>query len=279
MSSRVFGKKGPAKPHFSQATGGVAAEVTDLRSDLEATFLQLQADAVGTTAERTDSDFQDTLYSGFLFWDTTLKKLFAWNAADTTWYAAGKGATVSNTTATNVAVKQWHVETLIPPMPGQSYVGQYAAGAAIDDSVGPFTAHFPYRTARAVLGVAAVATVVTITGTDSSGAVITDTITCSGTGTFEGTKAFATVTAVSTDVDPGDTLDIKTGKGFALAVPFTADTVTLAVFGVIQTPVAVDPGTGTVVPNTASNGAINFCVRYQDAGTTVTQNAHTHTLS
>lgn len=101
MPSRVFGAKGPAKPHLLQQTGGIAAEVADLRADVEATFVQIEADAAGTTAERTDGDFQDSLPAGYTFWDTTLKQLFVWSLADTTWYSASKGGTVSNTTANN----------------------------------------------------------------------------------------------------------------------------------------------------------------------------------
>ena len=49
MSSRVFGSRGPRRPHLVQGPGGLAAEVRDLRGDTEAAFLQMEEEGATNT--------------------------------------------------------------------------------------------------------------------------------------------------------------------------------------------------------------------------------------
>lgn len=87
---------------------------------------------------------------------------------------------------------------------------QYAAGAPIADAVGPFTVTNALRTVRVVqAGGGSVATVYTITGTDQGGNAQTETITTAGgAATTEGVKMWQTITAFSSDVNPGGTTDL-----------------------------------------------------------------------
>lgn len=78
--SRVFSARVPLKIHLLQRSGGIAAEVLDLREDSEAGFLQLQVESGGTTAERTALSLSSN-DRGHLFFDTTLGQLFAWTGS------------------------------------------------------------------------------------------------------------------------------------------------------------------------------------------------------
>lgn len=153
--------------------------------------------------------------------------------------------------------------------PGTNYVAQYAAGAAINDAVGPFVVpRYPFRTARIVLGATVVPAVVyTINGTDAFGNVVQDVINAAGAGTYEGAIAFATITSFLSDVDPGGTTDLRTGNGFCLSSPVDTAITELAVTEVVEAPVSVHLTSGTVVPTTAPNGAHNFIVRYNSLPT------------
>lgn len=172
--------------------------------------------------------------------------------------------------------------------PGTNYVAQYAGGAPINDNVGPFNLvdPLPRRTVRAVLGVGgANPTVLTVSGTSPvDGSVITDVINMTGAGTYEGTKAFETITQVQTDVDPVGTLDIQTGNGFSTSKAIVGTPV-LAVSGVVEAPVGINAPTGTIVPTTAPTGLLNYLVRYGYDHTHIqgshnhAQAAHVHTLS
>ena len=87
--SRVFADRLPLKPHLLQRTGGIAAEVLDLREDIEASFLQSQVESGGTTAERLALNL-GSVDRGHLFMDTDLGALYMWDGS--TWYPAGTGA-------------------------------------------------------------------------------------------------------------------------------------------------------------------------------------------
>lgn len=79
--SRFFGSRAPVKPHLLQASGGIAAEVLDLRSDVEAAFLLAQTEAAKTTVALPTSPF-----TGQICWDTTATALKVWDGA--AWQAA-----------------------------------------------------------------------------------------------------------------------------------------------------------------------------------------------
>lgn len=89
-------------------------------------------------------------------------------------------------------------------------VAQYASGAPIADSTGPFVVTNPLRTVRVVLtGGGSVATDYTVTGTDQGGAVQTEVIAATGAGTFEGVKLWQTITAFASNINPGGTTDLR----------------------------------------------------------------------
>lgn len=198
----------------------------------------------------------------------------------------GTVATNNSTTATNNSItlkRQEHLADLL--VMGTAYHAQYAGGAAINDATGPWTMPLPRRTVEVVLGTSGANPVnVTITGTASDGSALTDVIACAGVGTYQGVKAFETITSVTSDVDPVGTVDIKTGKGFAVAEPFaTLDA--LSVNGVVESASSSHAASGTVVPTTSPDSAKDFTVRYQVSHTHVqpshthTQASHTHALS
>jgi hypothetical protein len=158
--------------------------------------------------------------------------------------------------------------------PGTNYVAQYAAGAALDDAVGPFTQMVPPRTVQIARGGAGAATVYTITGTDCDNAVLTETINSNGAVTVEGTRAFKTITRVQSNVDPTVTTDIKAGKGFGLGGA-VSDVDAVGLNGVLEAPASYHAASGTVVPTTAPNGTRLFSVDYRVLPT-ATQAAHGH---
>lgn len=90
-----------------------------------------------------------------------------------------------------------------------NYIAQFAAGAPIN-SAGPFTAFSPIRIPQIVLGVGGVATTYTITGTDFYGNAQSENVVAGGAGTYQATKAYATITAFSSNVNPGGTTDLQT---------------------------------------------------------------------
>lgn len=201
--------------------------------------------------------------------------------------------TVDNTTATNqnaTAVSQNETATnqdasvgtmeSFPDLAagGVNYVAQYAAGAPINDAVGPFNLvnPLPRRTVRAVLGAAGANPVnLHIEGFSSiDGSPLSDDLVLTGAGTYEGFRAFESITLVQTDVDPLDTLDIQTGDGFAVGAALFGAPV-LAVNGAVSGVNSAHSATGTVVPATPPNGALDFLVKF-NASHTHTQNAHTH---
>lgn len=90
-------------------------------------------------------------------------------------------------------------------------VAQYAAGAPLADVTGPFVMVGPLRTVRVVqTGGGSVATTYTVTGTDQGGNAQTEAIvTPGGAATTEGTKMWQTITAFSSNIDPGGTTDLR----------------------------------------------------------------------
>lgn len=101
-------------------------------------------------------------------------------------------------------------QALVLDTVASNVASQYAGGAAIDDTTGPFTVDSAPRTMRVVLGATgANPTVYTITGTSPDGRVVTDTITAAGVGTYEGDVLFQTVTRFQSDVDPVGTTDLR----------------------------------------------------------------------
>lgn len=101
-------------------------------------------------------------------------------------------------------------------------VAQYAAGAPLADTTGPFVVATAPRTMRIVLGSGgANPTVFTVTGTDPDGTAITETITAAGAGTYEGARLFQTVTAFASDVNPGGTTDLRcSANGYSPSTRF-----------------------------------------------------------
>jgi hypothetical protein len=93
-----------------------------------------------------------------------------------------------------------------------NYIAQYAGGAALNDTTGPWTEFNPTRLPQIVLGAGgANPTVYTITGTGLDGRSITDTVTAAGAGTYTASEPFQTITAFSSDVDPVGTTDLQAG--------------------------------------------------------------------
>lgn len=163
-------------------------------------------------------------------------------------------------TITDASLRRWLVLPLRAP--GTNIVSQYAAGAIINDTTGPFVMTLPTRTIRCVLGVGGANPVsVTITGTDYAGNPLTETIVCTGAGTYEGEKAFDAVSKVQTNVDPGGTLDVRTGLGVGLGVPMTA-LVGMSVDGTVESAASVDVNSATVVPTTTPNSSKVFAFLY-----------------
>jgi hypothetical protein len=105
-------------------------------------------------------------------------------------------------------VTRWRLVSLT----ATNYLAQIAAGSAIN-STGPFTAFSPTRLPQIVLGGGGANPVVyTITGTSiDTGAVITDTVTATGPGTYAASKPFATITRLQSDVNPAGTTDLQAG--------------------------------------------------------------------
>lgn len=95
MPSRYFGTQSPVKPHLMQATGGIAAEVTDLRGDIESAFALQQAEAAKPTAS-----LPATPYTGQVCWDTTASVLKVWNGASWASTAAAAGTLATDLAST-----------------------------------------------------------------------------------------------------------------------------------------------------------------------------------
>ncbi len=200
--------------------------------------------------------------------------------------AASTGITgTANATATNNAVAtgitasltRKCAATLVPQAPGATIHAQFAAGAPIMANAG-FTVPYPRRTCRVVVGAMGVAVNYTVTGTDIAGNPLNEVIHVgAGGGSVDGLKAFETIATFASDVDPQDTTDLKAGKGFAVAEPFTALDV-LGVNDVVEAADNVQAAVATITPHTAPDGAKVFSARYtRTAAATVTDPTHNHT--
>jgi hypothetical protein len=163
---------------------------------------------------------------------------------------------------------------------GTNYVAQYAAGAALDDAVGPFVSPtYPFRTAQIVLGVGgAVSVDFTIDGIDAFGNVVSEVINAAGAGTYQGEIAYSEITRFRSDIDPSGTTDLQVGDGFALSNPIDGALGVnhLAADEILEVPVSVDPDSGTVVPLTPPDGSVNFHIHYDSY---IAIPVHTHTIT
>ena len=92
-------------------------------------------------------------------------------------------------------------------------VGQYSAGAPIADTLGPFTELSPTRLPQVTVGASHVETVYTLTGTNIvNGNERAEELTvAAGAGTVAFTKPFATITSFSSNINPGDTVNLEWG--------------------------------------------------------------------
>lgn len=159
--------------------------------------------------------------------------------------------------------------------PGEAYVASpYAGGVIIDDAVGPFYVYSPSRTVQIVVGVGGVATVYTIDGLDQDGVALQDIINASGAGTFQGVKAFASITRVRSNVDPVGTTDVQTGNGFGLGVA-VSDIDRVGLDGGAEGYSSIHIASGTVIPGTTPNGTHVYSVQYRVLPTAA-QAAHDH---
>jgi hypothetical protein len=152
------------------------------------------------------------------------------------------------------------------PAKGVNVHAQFAAGAAINATTA-FTLPYPRRALEVVLGAAAVATVFTVKGTRVDGVAFTLTKSVAGTGTFEigdGAQCPETITSFSSDVDPGDTVDLKTADGFSVGEPFVG-TPTVSVDGVVEAAPTLNATWGGVKSGTNPNGTHAYSVRYATA--------------
>lgn len=83
MTSRVFGKRRPRAPHFTDSTSGLSGEVASLRKDTEAAFLQIQTESAGSSAVR-NALGTATLPVGHIFYDQTLASIYIWTGSSWT---------------------------------------------------------------------------------------------------------------------------------------------------------------------------------------------------
>jgi len=101
-----------------------------------------------------------------------------------------------------------------------NYVAQYAAGAPIDDSVGPFTEFSPTRLPEVTLGAGAGAPVVTLTYIPiEGGPERTQSVTGVAGATVKFTQPVQIITRVQTDIDPVDVMDIQAGDTWVSPAP------------------------------------------------------------
>lgn len=91
-----------------------------------------------------------------------------------------------------------------------NYVAQIAAGSAVN-SAGPFTPFSPTRVPQIVLGAGGGAVTYTITGTDLNGKAQTETIAFTVAATKKAVNAYSTITALTSNVNPGGTTDLQAG--------------------------------------------------------------------
>jgi hypothetical protein len=143
--------------------------------------------------------------------------------------------------------------------------------SSIDDAVAPVTRHHTPRTAMVVAGVGAVACNITINGINPrTGLADSEVIAVTAAGTFQGAKAWRTITRVRSNVDPVGTIDIRAGAGAYLGEAVTSiDAV--GVDEVYEAPAgASSAAEGVVLFTTAPNGTRVFTVSFT--------RGHTHSI-
>ena len=91
-----------------------------------------------------------------------------------------------------------------------NYVAQIAAGGAVN-SAGPFTVFSPTRVPQIVLGSGGGTVNYTITGTDLAGNPQSEVIAFTAPATKKAANAYGTITALTSDVNPGGTTDLQAG--------------------------------------------------------------------
>jgi hypothetical protein len=185
-------------------------------------------------------------------------------------------ATNVNTAATDIW--QAHEFFTAPAAKTVAYHAQYP-NSTINDAVGPFTRVSPPRNFISILGGGAATPVITVTGTDYAGAVLTESVTHAGAGTKVGTKAFHTITKIASDIATGGTIDIQTGDAVGMANAF-GSIVCQTVANTVETPSATDAATGAVTFGSIPDGAKDYHVTYKfPAVHNHLGVAHTHTTS
>ena len=196
----------------------------------------------------------------------------------TTTAGAAHSHSITSTGASSPAItvakvrEQQHFPAV--PAAGTNYHASYAAGAPLADATGPFTRFVPPRTVQIARGGAGNATVYTITGTDPNGGVITENINSNGASTVQGVQAYTTITAISSDVNPGVTTTFQTGAGFGIGV-VVSDIDACGIDGALEGAGTKTAATGTYIPSTAPNGAHHYTVAYRVLPT-ATNAAHDH---
>jgi len=143
---------------------------------------------------------------------------------------------------------------------------QYAAGAPLNSSSGFTAMPDPSRTVQLVVGAGGVACDFTVTGT-RFGAAQSEVVAGTGAGTFQSTKAYDSITSLTSNVDPADTVDLQTGSGVGLPEAFDGALVRYSVDGVDTAITGSDAASGTVLiaPGSPPNGARDFAVVYNPA--------------
>lgn len=189
--------------------------------------------------------------------------------------AGGTGATGATAPGSTDAATLTLRESLPALKIGTAIHAQDAGGAPLNLVAG-FTIPYPYRCVQIARGGAGAVTVYTVTGTDITDAALVEVINSDGANTVQGTRAFKTITSVTSDVDPTVTTDIQVGKGFATSVPFAALN-KLSVGEVVEAASSSHAATGTIVPTTAPNGTLHFYCEYTATHLHAHAATHTHT--
>jgi hypothetical protein len=156
-------------------------------------------------------------------------------------------------------------ERYASPAPGATIHALVASGAAVSVA-SAFTQMIPATNARISRSGAGNPTVYTVTGT-RFGVAQTETINSNGASDVEGVKVFDTITAWSSDVDPGVSSTLKTGVIIGLAQVCTA----IDFFGVAATAAAnavaeaatLNAAKDGFTPTTAPDGTKVFDIRYK----------------
>lgn len=164
--------------------------------------------------------------------------------------------------------------------PGTAYITTQSAGVAPMHLTGPFTEMVPPRSVRVSAGTGtANPTHFTVHGTTYEGVAITEVITATGSGVFDGRKAFFHIDSIDSDVPLGGDTDFITGQGFGLIPALTpppsyglpgdvsqpTSFCRVAVDGVHETLIALDPASSSVFPTTLPNGSKKWVMLYNSA--------------